>query len=114
MFLQSIDNDGDESNGITITTNATNTANGLARSMITRTQAKNTFRNNLLFLYSGKYEGTFNGDDTGSWGATVDANGVISGISTSTTYGPDTIAGNLSSSGKSSMSGAAGKKPPLP
>ncbi len=138
MFLQSIDEDGNESNGITITSNATNAAsgqsidfslaqgifetngaiqilvsnitssNGQARSMITRAQAKNSFRNNLLFLYTGKYEGTFNGDDTGSWSATVGANGVISGISTSTTYGSDTIAGNLSSSGKSSMNGTVG------
>ena len=138
MFLQSIDEDGDESNGITITTNATNTAsgqsvdftlaegvfeasgavqvlisaitssNGQARSMITRTQAKNTFRNNLLSLFAGDYEGTFSGDDTGSWSATVDVNGNINGISTSDTYGADIISGNLSSSGKSSMSGTVG------
>ncbi len=138
MFLQSIDEDGDESNGITITTNATNSANGQsvdfslaegtfeangtlqvlisaitssngqARSMITRTQAKNTFRSNLLGLFAGDYEGSFTGDDTGSWRATVDINGNISGTSTSDTYGPDTISGNLSSSGKSSMSGTVG------
>ncbi len=138
MFLQSIDDDGDESNGITITTNATNTAsgqsvdfslaegifeangniqilisnitssNGQARSMITRAQAKNAFRRNLLMLYTGDYEGAFTGDDTGSWSATVDANGVITGVSTSTTFGSGTISGNLSSSGKSSMSGTVG------
>lgn len=138
MFLQSIDEDGDESNGITITTNAINTAsgqsvdfslaegvfeangavqilisaitrsNGQARSMITRTQAKNTFRSNLLGLFAGDYEGTFSGDDTGSWSATVDANGSINGISTSDTYGPDTVSGKLSSNGKSSMSGTVG------
>ncbi len=138
MFLQSIDDDGDESNGITITANATNAAsgqsvdfslaegvfeangalqilistitssNGQARSMITRAQAKNAFRSNLLFLYSGDYEGTFSGDDTGSWSATVDANGVITGVSTSATFGPDTIAGSIASSGKSSMNGTVG------
>ncbi len=138
IFLQSIDEDGDESNGITITTNATNAAtgqsadfslakgvfetnaavqtlistirnsNGQTRPMITRAQAKNAFRSNLLNLFSGKYKGTFTGDDTGSWIATVDANGVITGISTSDAYGADKISGTLSSSGKSSMSGTAG------
>ncbi len=138
MFLQSIDADGDESNGITITTNAANAAsgqsvdfslaegvfeangalqilistitssNGQARSMITRAQAKNAFRSNLLFLYTGDYEGTFSGDDTGSWSATVDANGIITGVSTSATFGPDTIAGSIASSGKSSMNGTVG------
>ncbi len=138
MFLQSIDEDGDESNGITITASATTatsgqsvdfslavgifetnsniqilinnitSSNGQARTMITRAQVKNVFRRNLLVLYTGDYEGTFTGDDTGSWSATVDANGAITGVSTSTTFGPDTISGNLSSSGKSSMSGTVG------
>lgn len=138
MFLQSIDEDSDESNGINITSNATNNAsgqtvdfslpkgdfeansvvqilisaitnsNGQARSMITRAQAKKVFRRNLLGLFAGDYKGSFTGDDTGSWSATVDINGNISGTSTSDTYGPDTISGSLSSSGKSSMSGTVG------
>ncbi len=138
MFLQSIDADGNESNGISITSNATNAANGQsvdfslaegvfeangaiqilisaitssngqARSMISRAQAKNTFRNTLLGLFAGDYEGTFTGNDSGSWSATIDASGNITGISTSATYGPDTISGKLASSGKSNMNGTVG------
>lgn len=96
MFLQSIDDDGDESNGINITTLArsaaqgqsvdftlasgifeTNgsiqtlisnitSANGIARSMVSRIQASNTFRRNLTALFAGGYQGSFSGDDTGT------------------------------------------------
>lgn len=139
MFLQSIDDDGNDINGINITSAANTVATGksvdfslaegvfesdgnmqtvingimiantgLARPMVSRAQARTAFRNNLFGLYTGTYEGTFSGDDTGSWRVSVDINGNISGTSSSSTYGLDTISGNISSSGKSSMNGEVG------
>ena len=138
IFLQSVDDDGDESNGIRITMLANDAAagqavdftlaagifdtdgaiqilinsitagNGVARTPVPRNQARDTFRGNLLGLLAGDYRGTFSGDDTGSWVATIDANGNITGISTSDTFGADTISGTLSSSGQAIISGTVG------
>ncbi len=138
IFLQSVDDDGDESNGIRITTVANDAAagqvvdftlaagvfdtdgglqilvstitgsNGVARVLVPRGQARDAFRGNLLDLLAGDYRGTFAGDDTGNWVATVDANGSITGISTSDTFGADTISGTLSSSGEANIKGTVG------
>ena len=138
IFLQSVDDDGDESNGIRITTLANDAAagqtvdftqaagvfdtdgalqilissitagNGAARAMVPRDQARAAFRGNLLGLLAGEYRGTFSGDDTGSWVANVSATGTITGISTSDTFGADSISGSLSSSGQANISGTVG------
>jgi len=138
MFLQSIDDDGDESNGINISglTNSAalqgqsvdfslaagvfeadggiqilisniTAANGMARSMISREQARNALGVNLLALFGGNYQGTFTGDDAGSWAVTIDASGVITGQRTSDNFGEATVSGNVGSSGQSSISGTA-------
>lgn len=138
IFLQSVDDDGDESNGIRITSlandaaagqavdfslaagifdtdgaiqiliNSITASNGVARMPVPRNQAREAFHGNLLGLLAGDYRGTFSGDDTGSWVATIDANGNITGISTSDTFGADTISGTLSSSGQAIISGTVG------
>jgi len=138
MFLQTIDNDGDESNGITITNNASNAAsgqsvdfslaegvfetdgailalintitmsNGTARPMVNRTLATDTFRSNLLGLFAGEYEGTFSGDDTGTWSVTISADGTIAGVSVSDMFGPDNISGSVSTNGQSIINGTVG------
>jgi len=138
IFLQSIDDDGDESNGIKITDAANNAAigqsvdftlaegvfeangaiqvllstitsnNGEARPMVSRIQARDTFRNNLLGLLAGKYLGSFAGDDIGTWNVTIDVDGNITGISVSDTYGADTVSGSVASSGQAGMSGTVG------
>lgn len=138
IFLQSVDDDGDESNGIRITTvandaaagqavdftlaagvfdtdgaiqiliNSITASNGVARALVPRDQARDAFRGSLLDLFAGDYRGTFAGDDSGSWVATIDASGNITGISTSDTFGADTISGTLSSSGQANISGTVG------
>ncbi len=139
MFLQSIDDDGDESNGINITRSADSAAqgvtqgqsvdfslaagvfeadggiqilisnmtaaSGMARSMVSREQARNALGANLLALFAGDYQGAFTGDDTGSWRVTIDASGVITGQRTSDNFGEAAVSGNVGNSGQSSISG---------
>jgi len=138
IFLQSIDDDGNEANGIRITADASGEAagqsvnfmlpasafdadgsiqtligsmiarNGAAHAMATRDQARSALRGNLLGLLVGEFRGTFAGDDAGSWVATVDASGNITGTSTSNEYGSDAISGSLSSSGAATINGTVG------
>jgi len=135
MFLQSIDDDGDESNGINITGLANDaaqgqsvdftlaagvfetdgaiqilisnitSANGTARTMVPRVQARESFRTNLIALFAGDYQGNFTGDDTGTWTATVDSNGGITGLRKSDNFGDAGISGSVASSGQSKISG---------
>jgi len=135
MFLQSIDDDGDESNGINITNLASDIAkgktvnfalspiifetdgaiqtlvnnmtsvNGIAWPMISRVQAVNAFRNNLFSLFAGNYQGSFAGDDTGTWTAVVDNNGNLTGIRKSDNFSDVEISGSIASSGESNISG---------
>lgn len=138
IFLQSVDDDGDESNGITITSlandaaagqavdftlaagvfdtdgaiqilvNTITAANGQARNMVPRVQAGNVFGANLLGLLAGVYQGTFRGADTGTWSATVNPNGSISGAVMSNAFGNDPLSGSLVSSGLANISGTVG------
>ncbi len=138
IFLQSIDDDGIESNGIRITDlahaaavgqsvdftlpaatfdadgalqiliSAITAANGQARGMVPRAQARDAFARNLIGLLAGVYRGTFSGDDTGTWTATVDASGAITGVSTSDVFGADPISGSLDSSGQANITGTVG------
>lgn len=138
IFLQSIDDDGNEANGIRITAAANDEAagrmvdfmqtasafdadgsiqtligsmiasNGAAHALVSRDQARSALRGNLLGLLVGEYRGTFAGNDTGNWVAMVDASGDITGTSTSNEYGSDAISGTLSSSGEASISGTVG------
>ncbi len=138
IFLQSIDDDSNEANGIRITAAASDEAagrtvdfmqtasafdadgsiqtligsmiasNGAAHALVSRDQARSALRGNLLGLLVGEYRGTFAGDDTGNWVAMVDASGDITGTSTSNEYEPYDISGTLSSSGEASISGTVG------
>ena len=47
--------------------------------LVPATLARDELRSSLLGLYLGYYEGTFSGDDTGTWALTVDSNGNIVG-----------------------------------
>jgi len=135
MFLQSIDNDGIESNGINITSLTSDAAlgqsvnftlaagifetngaiqilisnltgaNGVSRAMIPRAQAVTQFKTNLIALFAGNYQGTFSGDDSGSWTVTINNNGNISGLRESVNFGIAKIAGSVDSSGKSKING---------
>ena len=135
MFLQTIDDDGNEANGINITQLANaaaqgqaidfsltsgvfeidgaiqtlisniTSANGNARAMVSRTQASSSLATNLVGLLAGDYQGNFSGDDTGTWTANVNTNGGISGIRRSDNFGDASIAGSVSSSGLSTISG---------
>jgi len=135
IFLQSIDIDGDESNGINITrlTNDAATGetvdftlaagtfevdgaleilisdltsvNGVSRSILPRIQVTAAFRANLIALFSGNYRGTFTGDDSGNWEVIIDNNGIITGQSTSITFGSEEVSGQVSSSGQTSIAG---------
>jgi len=138
IFLQTIDEDGDESNGINITT-LTHTAatgitvdftlssigfdssgavqtivsnltsvNGEARSLVVRSVAISIFNSNLLVLFTGDYQGTFTGDDTGTFLFSVSNAGIITGQFTSNIFGTDTISGSIDSDGQSTISGTAG------
>ena len=135
MFLQTLDDDANQSNGITITSATTSAAqgqsinfalgsgvfeangaiqilisnltgvNGVARALIARTQAIKTFKSNLIALFAGDYQGSFNGDDTGSWTATINNSGIITGLRKSDNFGDATIAGTVASSGQSKIGG---------
>jgi len=138
IFLQSIDDDGIESNGINITRLTNDAAveqtvdftlssgvfdtdgalqtlisnltsvNGTARSLLSREQVVSALNTNLLALLVGDYQGTFSGDDTGSWTISIDSTGDITGQSVSDVYGTDTISGSVASNGESNISGMAG------
>ncbi|VAW81067.1 hypothetical protein MNBD_GAMMA14-392 [hydrothermal vent metagenome] len=137
-FLQTIDADGNPANGIDITTVANNagngqnmdftlaqgvfdtdgniqtlvasmtTANGAGRPLISIADAQNNFRLALLELLAGNYQGTFAGDDTGTWTATINSAGTLTGTVTSNTIGSVNATGSISSSGQATMSGTVG------
>ena len=81
---------------------------GQARILISAFDAQAHFRGSLLVLFAGKYEGTFSGDDTGTWEITIDNQGFITGTSVSDGFGPDPISGQIGSSGQASLSGTSG------
>lgn len=60
--------------------------------------------------YQGGYSGSYSGDDTGTWQATVTADGVLSATGASTITGkPGTRSGQVSASGATTMTyGTAG------
>ncbi|VAX25754.1 hypothetical protein MNBD_NITROSPIRAE01-297, partial [hydrothermal vent metagenome] len=137
-FLQTLDDDQDPSNGILIDVLVRNAAVGRsvnftlsvvdfesnteiqlvisdltvvlgpARVMVSSLGAQLHFRGALLDLFSGTYRGTFSGDDTGTWDITINALGIISGVSVSDEFVSDPISGNIGSDGQASLSGTVG------
>lgn len=137
-FLQTLDDDQDPSNGILIDVLVRNAAAGRSvnftlsavdfesnteiqlvitdlttvlgsvRILVTSSSAQDHFRGSLLGLFAGSYRGTFSGDDTGTWEITINALGMISGVSVSDGFGSDPISGSIGSDGQASLSGTVG------
>ena len=109
-FLQTLDDDGNATNGIQITQMVRDFAAGMdinfnqsvsefesgsllqqtirdlthqtaagERTLVSASQAREHMRNTLIALYSGSYQGTFSGGDTGTWEIVVNSAGYING-----------------------------------
>lgn len=137
-LLQTLDDDGDPSNGITITEAVRNGAAGRSidfgvtdfendgnvqivvseltaltpagpRILVSSQDAQDHLRVTLLGILSGTYSGTYTGDDVGTFTALVDAAGVITGSGVSTLIGGDfTFNGTVTSSGEATFAPVAG------
>jgi hypothetical protein len=141
QILQTLDSDGDASNGITITETArrsitqaievatadpTQTASvvnqllanatsdrivGSTNALVSATNARTHLNSNLVKEFAGNWSGSFTGTDTGACIATISQVGVISGNCSSTLAGNFTISGLVRSSG-SWQSGGGGSGTP--
>jgi len=49
--------------------------------------------------FSGNWTGTFSGDDSGVWAATISANGVVNGSSTNANEDAQSLSGSVTNSG---------------
>nr|WP_297356416.1 carboxypeptidase-like regulatory domain-containing protein [uncultured Caldimonas sp.] len=58
--------------------------------------------------FAGTYSGTFSGAETGTWTVVIDADGVISGSGSSTTFGAFTVSGNVDADGAVDFSASSG------
>lgn len=120
IFLMTLDSDQDPSNGIEIEPDVRtaaaspsvtqidfSTANvgdltsllGVLTSspVVSAEDALSHVSGSILNLYAGSYTGTFAGDDSGTWSATIDSDGVITGTFTGTSSG--TLSGSIDTSG---------------
>jgi len=109
-FLQTLDDDGNPSNGITITAAVAALANGSvnfsqsiadfeddgriqtlvstltsartigASGLMPISDVQDHLRTTLLLFYAGDYAGDFSGDDAGTWRFSVDVSGNIQGV----------------------------------
>jgi hypothetical protein len=141
QILQTLDSDGDASNGITISqttrraiTQAIEVATadpshttliinqllgsatsdrtvGSTNNLISATNARSHLNSNLLKEFAGSWSGNFMGTDTGTCQATISQVGVISGNCISTLAGNFTISGLLQSSGSWQSSGGGSGAP---
>ncbi len=102
-FAQTVSEFGADGNVTTIVQNLTDVSTASTRTLVTREQAQTALSTDLFTAYSGLYEGSFTGDDSGTWSMTVDENGVISGDGISDTDGNFTITGQVSSDGNASV-----------
>ena len=136
QVLQTLDSDGDASNGITITDSArqalnqviqlasadpTQAASALtqllaaatqnrARALVGASAAQSHLQANLVQEYAGNWSGSFSGGDKGDCQVVISPVGVVSGTCTSAELGGGTanISGMVSSSGDSTAtSGSA-------
>ena len=129
QILQTLDSDGDASNGITITDRARKAINqaievasadpsqttaainlllanatadrttGPASGLINVNNAKSHLNANLVKEFAGNWTGSFTGNDSGTCQATVSTIGLINGTCTSTLAGNFDISGLVKSSG---------------
>jgi hypothetical protein len=128
QILQTLDSDGDASNGITITQTARQAINHAievatadpsqttsainlllasatadrttpASSLVTEANAKNHLQANLVKEFAGTWTSTFKGSDSGTCQVTIAQSGLISGSCNSSLAGNFTISGRVNSSG---------------
>ena len=70
-------------------------------SLVSPELTRSELRSNLLSLYIGYYQGSFTGDDSGSWSFTVDGEGIVSGEGVSSVDGGEfTLTGTVNSQGR--------------
>ena len=122
-FLQTLDDDGDPENGITITAAVAHLATGQAidfnsdfdtdtniqslvntmtsarnagaANLVSATSAKTHLEGSMFELMAGTYEGSYSGDDSGTWTVVISSTGTISGINSD----GETISGSIVSNG---------------
>jgi hypothetical protein len=131
-FLLSLDEDDDPTNGIFIpqsvidnaigmtidfTTVGTATLDGLIMQITAKTtvvtdlEAQVHLTETILNLFAGTYQGTYDGDEKGTWTVTIDGSGNITGSGFSTTYQfTFGVTGSVNANGSMSLaaSGSAG------
>ncbi len=137
-FIQTLDEDQNPSNGIIISDLTTNAAfeksidfnlsvadfethseiqavladltSGLGetRNLVATRDAQTHLRTSLFALLEGRYQGSFSGDDHGTWELSIDCQGNIEGISTSNEFASTAIVGSVGIDGIASISGVAG------
>jgi hypothetical protein len=70
-----------------------------ARPLVSSTIAQNHLSQSIWNYYAGSYEGTFTGDDSGSFNASITTNGAITGTGNSNNLGAFSIFGSLGTDG---------------
>lgn len=70
-----------------------------ARALVSSTIAQNHLSQSIWNYYAGIYEGTFTGDDSGSFNVSIATNGVITGAGNSNKLGEFSIFGSLGTDG---------------
>jgi hypothetical protein len=135
QILQTLDSDGDASNGITITeasrqaitqaieiatadpTQTTaainqllaNATQGRSTVLISQSSAENHLKANLIKEFQGAWTGSYLGSSAGPCQANISSTGRLTGTCSSNGNGNTfSISGQLSSSGQSSVAGSAG------
>jgi hypothetical protein len=129
QILQTLDSDGDASNGITITDSTRQALNqaiqlanadpaqaaatltqllasatqGRAKALVSAAAAQSHLQANLVKEFEGKWSGSFSGGDSGNCQVAISSAGVASGTCTSSALGGGTfsLGGLVSSSGDS-------------
>ena len=127
-FLQTLDDDGDPSNGIVITDTVaalaagksidftqdaraftaqvqtlvaemTAATNAGARNLVTVSAAQDHLASSLLKALAGSWSGSFTGSESGTWSVTISPEGRISGSGTSNTTGSFAVSGSINTRG---------------
>ena len=127
-FLQTLDDDGNPENGITITTAVANLASGQtidfhadfdtntniqslvntmtsarnagAANLVSTTSAKAHLENSMFEMMVGTYKGSYSGDDSGTWTIIINSSGTIIGV----TGDSRLISGGVISAGNANFS----------
>ena len=106
-FDQSVAEFGDDGNVQIVVAELTALTSAGARSLVSQTQAQEHLRGTLLANLAGSYEGTFSGDDSGTWMFVANEEGAITGSGRSNDSGEFLFAGNIQSSGDAAFGGTS-------